>query len=191
MGSVRLFVAVNLPAEERAAVWRAAAPLRSAGLPVRWVAEPALHITLKFLGDVEEDVAGPLGVALSDAVAGARPFQLSLSGFGAFPSLERPGVLWLGIERHPALELLANDVAGAVGRFGFTPQLKPFHPHLTLGRAERDAQPSDFADLGTLAVEVEYAGLMRIESVDLMQSTLGRGGPTYTVLHRALLAGDR
>lgn len=185
---MRLFVAVNLPPEERSAAFRAAAPLRDARLPVRWVAEQGLHITLKFLGEVDRGLVGALGSALSDAVGGARPFEIWLGGFGAFPSLTRPRVLWFGIERHPALELLANDVEHAVGPFGFAPELKPFQPHLTLGRAARAARPSDFRSLGTLAAEVEYAGVMRVESVDLMQSTLGRGGPTYTVVHRAPLA---
>ncbi len=186
---MRLFVAVNLPEAERAAVWRAAAPLRDAGLPVRWVAEGALHITIKFLGEVDADLAAPIGAALIEAVRNVRAFELSLGAFGAFPSLERPGVLWFGVD-HPALELLANDVQQAVGPFGFAPTLKPFHPHLTLGRAERDARPSDFEELGTLAAGVEYAGLMRIDGVDLMQSVLGPGGPTYSVLHRAALVGD-
>ncbi|MDP3775338.1 MAG: RNA 2',3'-cyclic phosphodiesterase [Gemmatimonadales bacterium] len=188
---MRLFVAVNLPAEEQAAVWSAAAPLRDAGLPVRWVAESALHITLKFLGEVDEVVAGALGPALSDAVGAARPFDLGLGGFGAFPSMAHPRVLWFGIERHPALELLANDVESAVGRFGFAPELKPFNPHLTLGRAEKDARQADFRVLGTPAAEVEYSGVMRVEAVDLMRSTLGRGAPAYTALHRAPLAVER
>ena len=188
---MRLFVAVNLPPTTRRAAWDAAAPLRAAGLPVRWVADGGLHITLKFLGDVAEERVGPIAAALAAAVAEVRGFDLALGGCGAFPDLHRPRVFWLGIEKHPALELLANDVERALAPLGFTSELRPFAPHLTLGRAEKRARPADFAGLDKLAARVEFADVMAVESVDLMRSELGQAGPTYTVLHRAVLAGSR
>jgi 2'-5' RNA ligase len=184
-----LFVAVNLPAAERRAAHEAAAALRRARLPVKWVAEEAVHVTLRFLGEVDEDRAAPIGDALAAAVRSARPFGLALGGVGAFPSLARPRVLWLGVERHPALELLANDVEQALMTLDFEPELRPFHPHLTLGRAERGARPAAFADLERLASGIAYQGSTLIESVDLMRSVLGPRGATYTVLSRASLGG--
>ena len=100
---MRLFVAVNPPAEVRRAAYAAAAPLREGGLPIRWVAQDALHVTLKFLGEVDEERAGAIGPALAVAVGAARPFEVMVGGFGAFPDEERPRVVWIGIERHPAL----------------------------------------------------------------------------------------
>ena len=184
---MRLFVAVNLPAEERGRAWAAAAPLRSAHLPVRWVGEEALHLTLRFLGDVGPEQVGPIGEAVGGAVRGARPFAVRLGGIGAFPSLVKPRVVWLGMERHPALELLANDVEVALMALAFEPELRPFSPHLTLGRAERSARPPAFKDLPQLAAGIAYEGTSTVESVDLMQSTLGPHGATYTVLSRAPL----
>jgi 2'-5' RNA ligase len=186
---MRLFVAVNLPATARHSAAQAAAPLLVADLPVNWVGEDGLHITLKFLGEVDESRAAPIGAALSTAVAQVRPFELGLGGFGAFPDLERPRVLWFGVERHPALELLANDVEKAVGPFGFAPELRPFQPHLTLGRARRDARPAAFRDLGDLARDVEWEVVVPVESVDLMESTLGAAGASYRIVHRAALGG--
>ncbi|OGT93710.1 MAG: 2'-5' RNA ligase [Gemmatimonadetes bacterium GWC2_71_9] len=184
---MRLFVAVNLPAQTRHAAWEAAAPLRAAGLPVRWVADEAIHITLKFLGEVDEPLVPDIAAVLSTAVREVRAFELGLGGCGAFPDQHRPRVLWLGIEQHPALELLANDVERALAPFGFESELRPFQPHLTLGRAEKRARPGDFRGLDKLVARVEFAAVMPVASVDLMQSVLGRGGPTYTVLHRAVL----
>jgi len=184
---VRLFVAVNLPAEERRRAWEAAAPLRRAHLPVRWVAEDALHLTLKFLGEVEPERVAPIGQALGGAVRKARPFALSLGGMGAFPSLAKPRVVWVGIERHPALELLANDVELALMGLSFEPELRPFSPHVTLGRAERSARPAAFKEFARLVGAVDYAGTTTVESVDLMQSTLGPQGASYAVLSRASL----
>lgn len=184
---MRLFVAVNLPAATRRAAWEAAAPLRAALLPMRWVAEPAIHITLKFLGEVDEPLVPDIAAALDAAVREVRAFELALGGCGAFPDQHRPRVLWLGIAQHSALELLANDVERALSAFGFESELRPFQPHLTLGRAEKRARPGDFRGLDKLVARVEFAAVMPVESVDLMHSVLGREGPTYAVLHRAVL----
>ncbi len=189
---MRLFVAVNLPAEERAAIWRAAAPLREAELPVKWVPEPGLHITIKFLGDVSDDSARKVGAALGDAVRAVRPFEVGLGGvggFGAFPSIERPRVVWCGVEHHPALELLANDVEQALHPFNFTSDLQPFRPHITLGRARKDAQPRTLRRLAKGIGHVDYAGVIPVLSVDLMESTRGPEGSVYDVRHAARLAG--
>ncbi|HTT66765.1 MAG TPA: RNA 2',3'-cyclic phosphodiesterase [Gemmatimonadales bacterium] len=189
--SVRLFVAVNLPADERRRAWAAAAPLRAAHLPVRWVAEDVLHLTLRFLGEVEPERVPGIEEALRGAVRAARPFTVTLGGVGAFPSLGKPRVVWVGIEHHPALELLANDVELALMALAFEPELRPFSPHLTLGRAERSARPAAFKDFARLAAEVGYTGSTTVESVDLMQSTLGPHGASYAVLSRAPLAGGQ
>ena len=184
---MRLFVAVNLPPEERRRAWEAALPLRAAHLPVRWAAEETLHLTLRFLGEVEPERVEPIGEALAGAVCGLRPFAVGLGGVGAFPSLTKPRVVWVGIERHPALELLANDVELALMGLSFEPELRPFSPHLTLGRVERSARMEAFRDLPRLAAAIGYEGTTSVESVDLMQSTLGPHGATYTVLTRAPL----
>lgn len=186
---MRLFVAVNLPAEERAAIWRAAAPLREAELPVSWVPEGGLHITIKFLGEVSDESAGKVGAALSEAVRDVRPFEVGIGGFGAFPNIERPRVVWCGVEHHPALELLANDVERALHPFNFTSELQPFRPHVTLGRARKDAQLRTLRRLATGLDHLDYAGLIPVHSVDLMHSTRGPGGSVYDVRHAAPLAG--
>jgi 2'-5' RNA ligase len=186
---VRLFVAVNLPGTERRAAYAATRRLRECHLPVKWVAEDALHLTLKFLGEVADDRAAPIGAALAEAVRAARPFEVTLGGLGVFPDHQRPRVFWLGVEAHPALELLANDVELAMGALGFESELKPFQPHLTIGRARKDAKPSAFRTLAALTAGLDYASVLRVESVDLMQSMLGPAGPSYRIVCRAPLSG--
>jgi 2'-5' RNA ligase len=188
---VRLFVAVNLPAAERNAAWRATEPLREGRLPVRWVREDALHITLKFLGEVDDENASAIGSALAEAVREVRPFEVSLGGVGAFPTLHRPRVVWLGVEPHPALELLANDVERVTGTFGFEPEMRPFQPHITLGRAKRDARPAAFRSFPDLARSVDYGALVAVESVDLMKSTLRPDGAVYSAVRCAALSGGK
>ncbi|HWO88600.1 MAG TPA: RNA 2',3'-cyclic phosphodiesterase [Gemmatimonadales bacterium] len=184
---MRLFVAVNLPSGERRAAHEATQVLRGHGLPVRWVGADNLHITLKFLDEVDRDRVGEIGAALTRAVRQVRVFSVTLGGIGAFPSMDRPRVVWLGVEKHPALELLANDVEEALAPLGFASELRPFHPHITLGRVERGARSSRLAGLATLAQEVAYEGMVPVESVDLMESQLGAGGARYEVASRAPL----
>lgn len=184
---MRLFIAVNLPAAERRGIWEATDSLRAAGFPLRACDAEGLHVTLKFLGSVAPDVAEALAVSLSAAVGRAKAFDLALGGFGMFESRGVPRVVWLGVERHPALELLANDVEGATSRHGFEPELKPFTPHVTIARASRDAARGAFTGLEEALAGLSYESVIPVESVDLMESTPGRNGSTYRVAHRAPL----
>lgn len=186
---MRLFVAVNLPPAEREALWQAAAPLRDANLPVRWVAADCLHITIKFLGELDESGAEAIATALSAAVRDVRPFEVTTGGIGAFPDLAHPRVVWHGVEHAPALELLANDVERALKPFDFGSELSPFRPHVTLGRVQKDARAKDLRGLAAAAKRVTYEGLLAVTSVDLMHSTPGPHGSRYVVRHAAALAG--
>ncbi len=185
---MRLFVAVNLPEDTRRSARAATRTLRESRLPVKWVDEDALHVTLKFLGQVEKGRADAIGQALTEAVRTAKPFHVGLGGLGAFPDSERPRVFWLGVERHPALELLANDVERALAPLGYESELKPFQPHVTLGRAKRTAKSAGLTGWAKVAAGVEYADVVPVESVDLMESVTGRSGPTYRLVHQAPLA---
>jgi len=185
----RLFIAVNLPADERRAAFAAAAPLRAVAAPVKWVAEENLHLTMKFLGEVDGGSAQPIGDALASAVRSVKPFDVSLGGPGAFPDSAHPRIFWIGVEHHPALELLANDVERAVGPLGFEPELRPFQPHITIGRARKDASAGSLRAVTEGFDAIDYAGVIQVESVDLMESRPAGGGSEYTVLSRAMLGG--
>ncbi len=182
---MRVFVAVNFPQDVRNAIWDACAPLRDAGLPVRWVEPAGLHVTLKFLGQSE---AVPGITAVMDAAAGpARPFSLPLGGVGAFPGLERPSVIWVGCDGVPPLELLQNRLEQGLETLGFEIEGRPFRPHVTIGRARKDARPSAFRGLADLAEKIEWQGESLVDSVDLMESRLGGGGSKYQLVHASPL----
>lgn len=178
--SVRLFIAVNLPPDLRRRVWEAAEPLRAARYPVRWVAPDGIHVTLKFLGEVKPAREAEILAAMGAAVQGARRFQLPMSGFGAFPAAARPRVLWAGCEPVPPLELLQHRMEQEMERLGFPVEGRAFHPHVTLGRVQRDARPGAFSDLEERLGGLEFSGETMVESVDLMESRLAREGAQYT-----------
>lgn len=180
---MRAFVALNLPDATRRALWAATASLRDRDLPVTWVRPEAMHVTLKFLGDTDDGRAPELGAAVHRAAAGTRPQPLVLEGFGAFPDAERPRVLWLGITAEPALELLQDGLEREFATLGFTVEGRPFRPHLTLGRAKRDARPQEFKGLDAAFERLRFSETVLVESVDLMCSTLSPRGPSYELLH--------
>jgi 2'-5' RNA ligase len=186
---VRLFVAVNLPEGLRGALWTASEPLRAAGYPVRWVGNDGLHLTLKFLGEVATSREAVLVTALQSAVEGAKPFSVALARVGAFPSVARPRVLWIGCEAAPPLELLQDRVERAFAEIGFPVEGRPFHPHLTLGRTRRGAHPRDFVGLERAAADLNVQGELLVSSVDLMESVLHPSGARYTQRHAAKLVG--
>lgn len=180
---MRLFVAVNLPDDVRRGIWTAAAPLRRADLPVRWVEPHGIHLTLKFLGEVGESRRTEIVSGLKAAAKGARPFQLPVSGFGVFPSVERPRVIWVGCEGVPPLELLQHHLEREMERLDFPVEGRPFQPHLTLGRAKKESRPAQFQRLEAMLEELSYDSETLVRSVELMESRLGSEGAKYQPVH--------
>jgi 2'-5' RNA ligase len=185
---VRLFVALNLPDGVRRALWDGAAPLRDLGLPIKWVRPEGIHVTLKFLGEVPEARERELRAALSRAAAGTHPLPLVVDGFGAFPAVERPRIIWAGVDQDPALELLQHRVEQEFAPLGFPPEGRPFRPHLTLGRAARESRPGPCLGLAETLAGLQHQETTLVGTVDLMQSVLQSAGPAYQVRHSERLS---
>lgn len=147
----RLFVAVEVPAGPKAAVSDVVAPWR-AHRSVRWARPETLHLTVKFLGEADEDRIPALVEALSAVAARHRPLEVHLEGFGVFPRRGPARVLWIGVRATDALVALARDVDAACAARGFAPEDRPYAPHLTIGRPRGDARAviEGLAGTGTL-----------------------------------------
>lgn len=184
---MRLFAAVNLPTVLRQAIHAAAAPLRDAGLPVKWVDADGVHLTLKFLGEVAADRLPELRGALDRACAGMRGFEVPIGGFGAFPSGGHARVIWLGCEPAPPLELLQHAVEREYAALGFPIEGRPFRPHLTLGRARPQGR-AGMRGLDALLEGTTFEATWAVGAVDLMESALSPAGARYAVCHRVALA---
>jgi RNA 2',3'-cyclic 3'-phosphodiesterase len=186
--AVRSFVAVLLPEAVRARVAEAAAELRERAESVAWVREENLHVTLRFLGSVDETTLGRVREALAEAAARLAPFRLALGGFGAFPSARAPRVLWVRLTAgaEPLVELHAR-LEVALARRGVPPEGREFHPHVTIGRVR---EPRDVAEVGELLGGTGAPlGESRVEAVHLMRSDLHPEGARYGVLAREALGG--
>jgi len=135
-------VAIALPAVAAGELDSAVAPLRLAWPELRWTGRDAWHLTLAFLGEVDEKLIGRLGTRLERAAARHAPLSLSLGGAGAFPSPARARVLWTGVEGdRDGLSMLAMRVAAAARRAGAPPaqEGREYEPHLTLARCRAPA----------------------------------------------------
>ncbi|HUZ38243.1 MAG TPA: RNA 2',3'-cyclic phosphodiesterase [Streptosporangiaceae bacterium] len=161
---MRLFVAIALPASAAGELDSAVAPLRLAWPELRWTGQDAWHLTLAFLGEVDEKVTRKLTVRLGRAAARHPRLPLSLGGAGAFPGAGRARVLWTGVQGDVAgLSALADSVAAAASRAGAPPASRGrrYEPHLTLARCRAPADVrtlvatlGGFAGTGWTATEI-------------------------------------
>jgi 2'-5' RNA ligase len=190
---IRAFVAVVLDEGVRSAVAATIERLRPLGSAVAWVPPRNLHVTLHFLGDQSEERLAEAEAALVDAAAGSAPLDVTFHGIGAFPGLERPRILWVGLA-HGALEVrrLQARVTDALAVRGFGKEERAWHPHLTIGRVHderrwrRETGPPLRSALAQAATTT--FGTQRVAEVALMRSELSPAGARYTV-RRALSLG--
>jgi 2'-5' RNA ligase len=179
---MRLFIAINIPKKERSKLHRSVQPLRDEGYPVRWVSADRFHLTLKFLGDVSEDAVSAVEGVMETVAAKTDSFNLDIGGFGAFPTIRRPRVLWVGVDPSPAIRCLKQDLEWALSDLGFDRETRAFHPHFTLGRAKASDGAGAFRGLDVLASDLDYRSEARVHRVDLMESHLSTSGARYEVL---------
>jgi 2'-5' RNA ligase len=175
---------VHLDDATRAALATASAALRApaASLPVAWVAAENLHITLKFLGAIDEARVPAVIDALHTAAAGHRAFELAVVGLGAFPSSTRVRVLWAAVSAgDDALAALASDVDDATALLGAPREARAFVPHVTLARVREPRRAPALADALDAAASRAF-GRTTVAQVALMRSDLSPRGARYTTL---------
>jgi 2'-5' RNA ligase len=142
MSKERLFLAVALGTEQRAGIERNKELLQQRLPFQKWVHADDLHVTLKFLGDTEADIASKLKSAMTAAAAGHSPLTLALNGFGVFGRPSAPSILWLGLGGEtPELAKLQAQVEDAVKPLGFAPEDRPYRPHITIARRYNGTAP--------------------------------------------------
>lgn len=183
----RTFIAAELSPENRDRVADLQEQMRSTGARIRWVKPHNLHFTLRFLGEISAAQVARAIVATREAVRATPPFSVTIAGLGAFPSLERPQVVWLGTrEGGEALERLAADLNAALSAERFPNEPRSFRPHLTLGRSRDDRQWQEVVRALHRYRDV-VIGTQTVESVTVMESHLTPDGPVYTTREQVRL----
>ncbi len=161
--------------------------LRASGADVSWTRPEGMHLTLKFLGEVEEKMQPEMEAALSTSVRGRGPFSLDVSGMGTFPDIRRPRVIWIGLKDHGNnLIRLQKGVEEAFDAIGFSPENRDFTPHITLGRIRSQKNVEKLLSLIEKEKDVELDGF-DASCVHLVQSQLKPTGAVYTELYSAPL----
>jgi 2'-5' RNA ligase len=136
---MRVFAAIPLSEAALAAVGAVRDRLQAQEWPVRWVGDRGLHLTVRFYGEIHEDMVDGLGNSLADAVGRMDPLSIELGSLGVFPTRRRPRVIWMGVAAPPALELLYDRVERAAMTQGHPAAQGTYRPHVTLGRVQRGA----------------------------------------------------
>ena len=186
---MRLFVAVDFSAEAIEEATRVADEIRRRSrAPLRWVPSSNLHVTVRFIGHVAEDVDALITTVT--APVPLRPFDVALGACGAFPPSGAVRVVWIGLTAGSReLSELSGTMDDRLRPFGFEPEGRPFSPHLTIARAERHARvPRDLRDL--LAHVTVRPIVTRVERAVLYRSHLSPKGPRYEPLAAIPLAGE-
>ena len=183
---VRVFIAVELSDPVKAEMGKLIASIDALELRgVRTVRAEGLHLTLRFLGDVDSDVVPSIISAMETAAAESAPFELTLAGTGAFPNTATPRTLWVGMKGDlDRLVTLQRGVQSALETAGFGRSGERFSPHVTIARV-RDRSPSIHRRLA--AAVLNEAIPVRVDSITLMRSTPQPGGSIFTHLHTAPL----
>jgi 2'-5' RNA ligase len=194
MQTIRSFIAIELSDEARAALadlqnrLKAVAPAQV----VRWAAPESVHLTLHFLGDVAADDVEKIIELIRLAASAYPPFDLTLGGLGCFPNTRRPRIIWAGVSGQTEILLnLQQNLGEKLKAIGFTPEARPYVPHLTVGRVKDGLPQRQLTQLGQMLEreqsQVEQLAILSVTEISLMKSELKPAGAVYTRLAFAKL----
>lgn len=188
VSTVRAFVAANLNPDLQAALARVQDRLKTTRANVGWVRLENLHLTLKFLGEVEEGRVSAIKEAIAAATVGCGSIRLVFQGLGAFPRPREARVVWVGLSHGTeALVELQTRIEAGLESLGFAREARPFTAHLTLGRVRGPAHREQLAR-AIAEAPAETLGEMVLDRIELMKSNLNTGGARYSILQSFPLA---
>jgi RNA 2',3'-cyclic 3'-phosphodiesterase len=184
---LRLFIAISLPGSIRENISRLNRELAERLEGIRWAKASNIHLTLKFLGEVEAARIPEIQARIDRAAEGRLPLAARLGGLGAFPPRGTPRVIWAGLEegREP-VAALAGELSLELSELGFPEEARLYSPHLTLGRVKSGRRAFD---PGVLSREIERRrgeslGSFTVDMIILMESTLTPEGAIHRVVSR-------
>ena len=186
---MRTFIAIEIEESIRAELAQAQAGLRPVE-GIKWVEPQNFHLTLRFLGEVDQGTVSRLVNEIGIIAAATAHFILGFAGAGAFPNERRPRVVWIGLDRGlEPLFALAQRVEAACQALGFAAEERPFSAHLTLGRAKGVISALTL-QASLEALSGRHFGEQEINHITIMESTLTRSGPIYRPVTKLALKGS-
>ena len=186
---IRAFIAVQIAPKTVQRIFEAIGQLKLRVPDIRWIPPSNLHVTLKFLGDIDAAKVDPIAQALQRHLHPFSRFIISAKGLGVFPDVKRPRVLWVGLHGN-RLAALASTVETALQLLGFPPEKRGFTPHLTVGRwRQSDKSPTKLGEeLGKW--QSQEFGETEVRDVILFQSLLKSDGAIHRPLKNVALCDE-
>lgn len=185
--TLRTFIAVELPNDIHDSLQKLKNNIKDSMPDVRWTKYGNVHLTLKFLGDIEPSKVDMISVSIQNVANEFSPFTMSLARIGAFPNSRKPSIIWVGIEEGSGEVIqIANRIESSMEKLGFAKEKRPFRPHLTIGRVRELKHPSIMAK-SLESNEIGEIGRFRVEKLSFIKSQLDPSGSIYTTLSEALL----
>ncbi len=182
---MRTFIAIPLPGELLHRLTEIQTLLRK-GIRsgVAWVNPTSIHLTLKFLGEINEKQLPDVRMKLADCLKNTSKFQLTSGGIGCFPGITNPKVLWSGIQMNPNLEDIQFKIETTLSQIGFEKEERKFSPHLTLGRVKTGLLRPELEFLQkTIEQEAHHDPMIFVvNQVVLYKSDLTRSGAIYSAI---------
>ena len=184
---MRTFIALELSDEIKNELSRLEGELKKVGGDIKWVKPKNIHLTLKFLGDVDDGKIEQIKKILDQISSQNKAFEISLFKLGAFPNVDNPRVIWVGLDKGCSdAEQIAQSVEDELSKIGFEKESRPFSAHFTLGRVKSGKNKAALKESFSSALPRPKS--CAINNITLFQSTLTPKGPIYNSLHKANLA---
>jgi 2'-5' RNA ligase len=189
---MRSFIAIEIPSELKEMILeqRRSVERQIPADQIRWLRLDAIHLTLKFLGEIDEKQRESVRRTLSVIGARIQAFEVMVGGFGCFPNCKRPRVLWVGLsDETGALAGMHKILNQECAKLGFEIETRAFQPHLTLGRVSKRLRSDDLRALSEILSDVQWEniGCLPVRDVCLYRSVLRPSGAEYSNLMRCRL----
>ena len=176
---MRVFIAVDINDEMRRELTRIQNVLSGKLVNAKWVKPQNLHITIKFLGEIEPEAVGDITLSLEKPIKETPSFYIELGELGVFPNMKRPAVFWAGLKKgREEMSRLNELIQNSLYQIGYEKDSKPFSPHITLARFRKPVPSNQIVKAIESVSPIKKAG-HTINGVSIYESTLKPKGPEY------------
>ncbi len=188
---MRTFIAIDFPPETLTQVEKLSSffKQKTPANALKWVGISNFHLTISFLGEIDEKDLPAIKAALDTSLAGIHPFSIQIKGLGMFPNAAKPRVVWLGIDGADPLMKINRKINISLRRLDIQPDPRPFSPHITIARVHQGANTDTAALIGSTLSKyrVDPLGEVNISQIHLYKSVLLPSGSIYSILHTVQL----
>jgi len=181
---MRTFIAIELPKDIKNILGNIQNELKQSQADVKWVKPDNIHLTLKFLGEIQEDLVKKIQLVLEEIAQKNSSFSIYLASLGVFPKLQYPRVVWIGLNNDQQILKIAKELEESLITIGIPAETRPFSSHITLGRSRSSSHRKELVEKieslnKNLSLSLQE---FRVSGITLFKSTLTPAGPIYEVI---------